>query len=77
MKIDELRLADREIRDAMRKAMEEGQLYGDDGDPLPEKGVAEAQISHIQYLADKKRKIIAFIPEVIAVSSEDIIEVEI
>jgi len=36
-------LTDNEIRKAYKKAMDEGQLYGDDGRPLPEKGVAITQ----------------------------------
>ena len=36
-------LGDEEIRIAINKVMMGGQLYGDDGQPLPEKAIAQAQ----------------------------------
>ena len=41
---EKARLTDDEIRDSMVRAMDEGQLYGDDGKPLPEKEVAKVQL---------------------------------
>ena len=35
-------LSDEQIRQALAAAIKDGQLYGDDGRPLPEKAVAEA-----------------------------------
>jgi len=36
-------LSDEEIRKAIKEAMDMGQEYGDDGEPLPERCVAKAQ----------------------------------
>ena len=46
-------LTDEEIRDARAVAYWAGQLYGDDGKPLPEKQVAKAQ--HAKILKELKR----------------------
>ena len=36
-------LSDIEIREALKIAYDDGQLYGDDGKPLPEKAIRDAQ----------------------------------
>lgn len=40
-------LTDEQIRNAIKKANDEAQLYGDDGIPLPEKEVSLSQLRHI------------------------------
>lgn len=40
-------LDNKAIRGATKKAMREGQLYGDDGEPLPEKAAVIAQLRHV------------------------------
>jgi len=44
---EQLLLTDGEIRRAMKKANDDAQLYGDDGNPLPEKEVAKAQLGKV------------------------------
>ena len=36
------KLNDEEIRQLIKEANEQAQLYGDDGEPLPEKAIADA-----------------------------------
>ena len=47
-----LLLTEEEIRSALVKAHKEAQLYGDDGEPLPEKAVV--QVQHDKILQELK-----------------------
>jgi hypothetical protein len=44
----DLLLSDQEIRMILKQAMDEAQEYGDDGEPLPERLVAKAQLAHCE-----------------------------
>ena len=77
MKIDELRLTNEELAQVSRNcdySMVPARIEVDEPDEFIE--TANAQLHKIQRLANLKGKIIAFVPEGIAVNSEDIIEVE-
>ena len=51
--MSDLLLTDEKIRATMVKTYKDGQLYGDDREPLPEKAIAQAQ--HDEILAELKR----------------------
>ena len=42
-----IRLTDQQIRDAIKRANSEAQKYGDDGKPLPEREIADAQLRKV------------------------------
>ncbi len=51
---NEILLTDTEIRRAHSKAMEQAQEYGDDGNPIPERAIAKAQLAKSSAYYEKK-----------------------
>ena len=56
-------MRDQEIRDVMANAREDGQEYGDDGEPLPERRVAKDQAEITWSIAEKAgiRKVVEWV----------------